>query len=180
MTLVVMIEPVPSTRAGEARPLSGLVCEDDADIQRAILVLLKQCGFETVAVACSAREAIRLAAHLRPDIAVIDVALAGVRGLRVVGDLTAVSPGCDVIVLSAFETLRERAMVAGAFALCGMSDRRELRRCLAHALAHRAPQLDGCDCEHFAAGTGFDAAAPVATTAEGVVWFSGSGPWSSN
>ena len=60
------------------RPLV-LVAEDDHDIRRLLTLQMKLEGYEVVDVA-DGREALRLARERRPDVAVLDIVMPGMRG----------------------------------------------------------------------------------------------------
>jgi len=127
--------------------LTGLLCEDDPLIRRAVLVVMSRCGFESVSVVGTGREAVEFAGRTPPQVAVVDLALAGARGLGVVADIVRAAPRCNVVVVSPFAALGASALAAGAFAVCQLTDLRELQLCLQHALAHAAASCDACDGE---------------------------------
>lgn len=119
------------------RPL-GMCCHDDPGTARAIRLILDRCGFEVVADTHTAAEAVVAAAGVRPDVVVLDLDLAGTLGLGVVAALQAASPGSEVVVLSAFDTMRPAALAAGAHELVTTADLRDLERALS-ALARSRP-----------------------------------------
>lgn len=67
------------------RPLV-LLAEDDDDIRGLLTVQMKLEGYEVVSVA-DGREALRLARERRPDLAVLDVLMPGMRGSEVVEEI---------------------------------------------------------------------------------------------
>lgn len=111
-------------------PLRGLIWEDDGDAERAIRAVMEQCGFEVVALAISVPEALNAAQRTQPHAVVLDLALSGELGLRIVPQLAAVVPGVAVVVLSPFGALETHAADAGACGLIDKSDLRHLARCL--------------------------------------------------
>ncbi len=88
------------------------------------------CGFEEIEEVGSATAAIEVATRTRPDAIVVDIELAGRRGVGIIAELLTAVPGCAIIVMSPFDALRFPALEAGAYACLGKSDLRELRRCL--------------------------------------------------
>lgn len=131
--------------------LTGLICEDDVAVSRAIVDVMSVCGFKSIRVVQTGREAVVSAARTRPELAVIDLALAGARGLGLVGDLRRAVPECNVVVVSPFPALRSKALAVGAFAVCQPHDLRQLQLSLEHVLEHPAGSSDGCDCQQVAA-----------------------------
>jgi two-component system, OmpR family, KDP operon response regulator KdpE len=91
-----------------------LVCDDEAQILRALRVILRDAGFEVVP-ASSAKEALDVAAVQAPDAAIIDLVLPDGDGVEVTRSLREWSP-MPIIVLSALgeEAQKVRALEAGA------------------------------------------------------------------
>ena len=122
---------------------TALVCDDEPATTRAVEAILRRCGFDVLASAPSAAEALRAAAG-GVDVVVVDLALTGDRGLGVIEAFHAARPGCAVVVLSPFDSLHGPAMDAGAFAFVATwpADPHDLERCLhtaAGMLAATAP-----------------------------------------
>lgn len=65
-----------------------LVAEDDADILLLVMTRLTRDGFDVVA-ARNGDEALELARHRRPDVAVLDVGMPGLGGLEVLARIRA-------------------------------------------------------------------------------------------
>lgn len=75
---------------GSPAPLRILVVEDEALLAAELELLIEDAGHQPVGVAASAREAIDLAARLRPDLAFVDVHLAdGPTGIELARRLAA-------------------------------------------------------------------------------------------
>ena len=91
-----------------------LVCDDEAQILRALRVILRDAGFD-VLPASNAREALDAAAVKAPDAAIIDLVLPDGDGVDVTRALREWS-GMTIIVLSALgeEQQKVRALEAGA------------------------------------------------------------------
>ena len=81
-----------------------LVADDDADIRGLLAAFVSSDpAFKLVAVASDADEAIALAREHKPEAALVDVAMPGGGGLRVVRELQDFSPGTSVVALSAYD-----------------------------------------------------------------------------
>jgi two-component system KDP operon response regulator KdpE len=91
-----------------------LVCDDEQQILRALRVILRDAGYESLP-ASNAEEALDLAAVNRPDAAIIDLVLPGMDGVELTRRLREWSD-MPVIVLSAIgdEDAKVRALAAGA------------------------------------------------------------------
>jgi two-component system KDP operon response regulator KdpE len=91
-----------------------LVCDDEAQILRALRVILRDAGFEAVP-AGSGEEALDLAAVRRPEAAIVDLVLPDIDGVEVCRRLREWSE-MPIIVLSAVgdEDAKVRALAAGA------------------------------------------------------------------
>jgi DNA-binding NarL/FixJ family response regulator len=115
-----------------ARDPRALVCDDDPVTSRAVEAILRHCGFSVLPTVCSATEGIAAVTRDAPDLVVVDLATAGERGLGTVEMFGQAQPGCRIVVLSAFESLRLPALAAGAYAFLttSASDLRDLERCL--------------------------------------------------
>jgi two-component system, OmpR family, KDP operon response regulator KdpE len=91
-----------------------LVCDDEPQIVRALKVILRDAGFETVP-ATTAEEALDLAAVRPPDAAILDLVLPDGDGVEVCREIRRWSR-MPIIVLSAMgdEDAKVRALEAGA------------------------------------------------------------------
>jgi two-component system KDP operon response regulator KdpE len=96
-----------------AKPLV-LVCDDETQILRALRVILRDAGFESVP-ADTGEEALDLAAVRRPEAAIVDLVLPDIDGIEVCRRLREWS-AMPIIVLSAVgdEDAKVRALQAGA------------------------------------------------------------------
>jgi DNA-binding NtrC family response regulator len=81
------------------RELSVLVIDDDADLRRSIVSYLDDVGF-TVIQASGGRQGIEQFRLQRPDLVLTDLMMPEVDGLAVVREVTRLSPGTPVVVLS--------------------------------------------------------------------------------
>lgn len=121
--------------------LTAVVCEDDAVVAAALVDTVDgMFGFEVVARVDSGDDALAAVARVKPDIVVLDLAVAGDSGLRIVADLRRAAAACAVVVVVPyrFGGLRASAEEAGAMALMELTDLRPLRACLEriHISAH--------------------------------------------
>jgi two-component system NarL family response regulator len=78
---------------------------DDVDLFRTGLgAALRADGFEICGEAANAEAAVTAAETLQPDIVMLDILMPGLSGLEVVEKIRAVSPGSQVIMLTASES----------------------------------------------------------------------------
>ena len=94
-----------------------LVVEDHPLVRQGLAQLLNgEPGFTVVGEADSAREALTVLAKIKPDLAIIDVALKGGDGLELTKNIVARWPNLPILVLSMHDEalLAERALRSGA------------------------------------------------------------------
>ncbi|MEN8114879.1 MAG: response regulator transcription factor [Actinomycetota bacterium] len=85
--------------------MKRLLVVDDVPLFRAGLAsALRDAGFEVVAEAGSADEAVSAAEEYQPDLVLLDILMPGVSGLEVVEKLTAMAPETSVVLLTASES----------------------------------------------------------------------------
>ena len=97
--------------------LRVVLADDHALVRAGFRSLLEAlAGVQVVGEAADGREALRLIGELRPDLALIDIAMPGLNGLEVVGRVAKEQPRTRVIVVSmhAQDEYVRRALVAGA------------------------------------------------------------------
>ena len=97
--------------------MTKLLVVDDVPLFRAGLVsALKDAGYDVVGEADTAEGAVAQAESVQPDLVLLDVLMPGMSGLEVVEKITAVSPDCDVILLTGSESEEDMltALKAGA------------------------------------------------------------------
>jgi len=84
-----------------ASPITVLAVDDRAVFLRAARELIAATpGFEQVGEAESGPEAVRLAADLRPDLALVDVRMPGMDGIETARRLHACDPAMVVVLIS--------------------------------------------------------------------------------
>ena len=102
-----------------------LVADDQAPFRRAARAVLDATAqFEFVGEASSGEEAIELVDSLRPDLVLMDVAMAGIGGIEAARSITAAHPATVTILLSTYreEDLSRNARTCGAAAYLHKSD----------------------------------------------------------
>lgn len=98
-------------------PVRVLLADDHGIVRKGLRFLLeRRPGMEVVGEAADGREAVRLCEDLKPDVAVMDIAMPNLNGIDATGQITKRSPRTRVIILSmhADEGYLIRALTAGA------------------------------------------------------------------
>ncbi|MEI6278272.1 MAG: response regulator transcription factor [Verrucomicrobiae bacterium] len=99
------------------KPITVLLAEDHLIVREGLLALLKlESDIKVVGEAVNGREAVTLAAKLRPDVIVMDVAMPLLNGLEATRQILRATPGAKVLMLSAHgdDAYVEKAMEIGA------------------------------------------------------------------
>ncbi len=109
--------------------VSIVVCDGDELARRAMGQVVADHGFEVVAEATMAVEAVRLCQAYRADAVILGNELQGLSGLEVVAELEA--EGVRVILVSNDDEALDRARAAGAFLAVGRGDLEMLERAMA-------------------------------------------------
>jgi DNA-binding NarL/FixJ family response regulator len=101
------------------KQITVLLAEDHAIVRQGLSALLNADGsFKLIGQACNGREAVELAAKLRPDVILMDIAMPVLNGLEATRQILTANPAAKVLILSAhsddeyIERMRE-AGVAG-------------------------------------------------------------------
>lgn len=100
-------------------PATILLCDDHTLVREGLAALLRQrTDWTLVGEAADGLEALELAARLRPDVAVLDVAMPGMSGTEAAAAIRRVAPATRIVALSMFgDALYRRGMFeAGALA----------------------------------------------------------------
>ncbi|MEX2291822.1 MAG: hypothetical protein WD794_16035 [Mycobacteriales bacterium] len=116
--------------ASEDKRLVAVICENDARLAAAMVHNVGDIyGLGIGAVVTSGRAVLSAAEALQPDLVVVQLAVCGTLGLRVIGELHRVAPACAVVVVTPpeFGGLRLDAVAAGALSLVVASDLRPLQ-----------------------------------------------------
>lgn len=101
----------------DKQPISILLVDDQAIVRAAFKSLLERTGhFKVVGDAPDARRGIELAQQLKPDVAILDITMAGMSGIDAVGPLKKVSPNTRVLMASQHEGMKfvQQALQSGA------------------------------------------------------------------
>ena len=80
--------------------ISVLIVDDHGLVREGLRALLLEEGIEVVGEAGRAKDALRLAADLAPDVVVLDIRLPDRDGVSIVGELRAVAPASRVLLCS--------------------------------------------------------------------------------
>ena len=73
-------------------PVRVLLADDHQIVRQGVRALLEREGFDVVGEAADGREAVRLAEHLRPDVAILDLAMPSLNGVNAAKEIFLVSP----------------------------------------------------------------------------------------
>jgi DNA-binding NarL/FixJ family response regulator len=98
------------------RKIRVLLAEDHAIVRQGLRTLLEiEADFSVVGQAQTGREAVVLAATLRPDVILMDIAMPVLNGLEATRQILAVRPAARIIILSAHsdDSYVERAIAGG-------------------------------------------------------------------
>ena len=98
-------------------PLRLLIADDHTLVRQGLRRILEgQPGWEVVAETGDGREAVRLAAELKPDVVLLDIAMPHLNGVEAMQQIERRVPGVRVLVLSMYsdEAYVTRAIRAGA------------------------------------------------------------------
>jgi len=77
-----------------------LLADDHHLVRQSLRALLEREGFQVLADAADGREAVRLAEQLKPDVAILDVAMPVLNGLEAAQQIHKASPRTKVILLT--------------------------------------------------------------------------------
>jgi DNA-binding NarL/FixJ family response regulator len=98
-------------------PLRLLIADDHTLVRQGLRRILEnQPGWEVVAETGDGREAVRLAAELKPDVVLLDIAMPHLNGVEAMQQIERRLPGVRVLILSMYadEAYVTRAIRAGA------------------------------------------------------------------
>ncbi len=97
--------------------ITVFLADDHAVVRDGLRVLLEaQPDISVVGDAANGRETVRRVAQLRPDVAVVDIAMPELNGIEATQEIGKVSPSTEIIILSMHSTTEHifRALQAGA------------------------------------------------------------------
>ena len=98
-------------------PIRVAIVEDDLGIQKSLVAILQRAPSLTFDQAYgSAEEALAPILHRRPDVVLMDINLPGKSGIQLVGELKAVQPALQVMMMTVYEDGNQifAALQAGA------------------------------------------------------------------
>jgi DNA-binding NarL/FixJ family response regulator len=101
----------------DKQTISIVLVDDQAIVRAAFKSLLERSPhFRVVADAADARKGIELVKELQPDIAILDITMAGMSGIDAVGPMKKASPQTRVLMASQHEGMKfvQQALQAGA------------------------------------------------------------------
>jgi DNA-binding response OmpR family regulator len=90
-----------------------VVADDDADIRALVTISAKRAGLEVVASVGDGEQALSAITELRPDLAILDVAMPGLTGLEVCAQVRRNPDVADIPVLLLSAAVDEAARAAG-------------------------------------------------------------------
>lgn len=114
-----------------------VIVEDHPDMQLMYNAALRKISaVEVVAQMMTAEEAIRRVPELLPDLALVDISLPGMSGLKLTTHLKQDNPDIKVLVVTAHdrESFFDQAIKSGADGLIAKGDVQELRRAVMRLL----------------------------------------------
>ncbi|MGH3256873.1 MAG: response regulator [Streptosporangiaceae bacterium] len=99
-----MAESEPAASGAGRGPISVLIADDQQMVRRGFRVILEsEQGISVVAEAGDGREAVELARRYLPAVALLDIRMPILDGLRAARQVMAVSPGTRVLILTTFD-----------------------------------------------------------------------------
>lgn len=124
------------------KKISILLAEDHAIVRQGLCKLLETEGhFAIVGQAQTGREAVELAAKLRPDVILMDIAMPVLNGLAATQQIIAAQPSARVMMLSAHsdDEYVERTIAAGAMGFLEKQTSAEILTKAIHEIAAGRP-----------------------------------------
>jgi len=95
---------VAPASGADAKPLRVLIAEDHAVVREGTRKILERDPrLETVAEAEDGRQAVELAAKLKPDVVLLDLRMPVLGGIEAIGLILEASPATKVLILSAYD-----------------------------------------------------------------------------
>ena len=99
-----MAESTPAASGADRGPISVLIADDQQMVRRGFRVILEsEQGISVVAEAGDGREAVELARRHLPAVALLDIRMPILDGLRAARQVIAASPGTRVLILTTFD-----------------------------------------------------------------------------
>ncbi len=119
-----------------------LVVEDDPVVAVGVASMVEDCGHELAGVAASGEDALVMAEETRPDVALVDVQLPGIDGIKTTSELVT-RWNIGTVILTAFDDPQfiQGATDAGAFAYLLKPVTKEAMNANLHIAARRAREF---------------------------------------
>jgi DNA-binding NarL/FixJ family response regulator len=115
-------------------PVNILLADDHLLIRQALRALLEQQGFNVVGEAADGHEAVQLARELKPDIAILDLAMPVINGVNAAREILHELPSMKVILLT-MHAEEHHVLDALQAGVSGYVVKTEAASDLAHAIA---------------------------------------------
>ena len=112
----------------EQRRLRVLLVDDEPDMLALLQAVLTATSWEVIGRATSAADAIRLAAKIEPDVAVVDYRMPEENGLELAARLKGLRPHVTVVMFSAMDVEAEARASGNVDRFVRKGDLRMLRR----------------------------------------------------
>lgn len=125
----------------EERRLRVLLVDDEPDMLALLQAVVTATTWEIVGRATNGPDAMRLAAQIAPDVAVVDYRMPGENGLELAQRLKALKPNVIIIMFSAMDVERDAMGSGNVDRFARKGDLRNLRRVLDDVHDELRPQL---------------------------------------
>lgn len=101
----------------DTKPLTLLLCDDHSLFREGLAALLRhRQGWRVLAEAADGKEAVQMAAEIKPDVVVLDVAMPGMNGIDAAAVIRSETPQTRIVALSMYadQQYLQRMLRAGA------------------------------------------------------------------
>ena len=89
------------------RALRVLLVDDDPDMLALLEAVLQRPGTEVVGLASNGADAVKVAATIAPDVAVVDYMMPGMDGFQTASAIKDLRPDCEILIFSALDLEHE-------------------------------------------------------------------------
>lgn len=138
-----------------ARKITVLLAEDHTVVRQGLCTLLQVEGnCEVIGQAQTGREAVKMAAELRPDVILMDIAMPVLNGLAATQQILAANPAARVLILSAHSDVEyiERLTAIGAAGFLEKQTSAEILAKAVYEVARGKPYFSPAIAKRMAAG----------------------------
>jgi CheY-like chemotaxis protein len=119
--------PAATPKSPPRRQARAVVCEDDAMARHLIAQVLENCGVPVIAETDGVPNLLSVVELAQPELVVLDLWLEGTPGTSALAEIRKVSPRTIVVVYSAYEEWKDKALAAGAAAFVAKPHFEELK-----------------------------------------------------